>query len=101
MDYTSEGWVDATALPVAGTYTVRIDPQGWQTGSVDMSLYDATLITGPITAGGQAIPVSLNNPGQNGNQPKDGSGQQPGAGGQPGEGSQPGGSQMAGNGSGC
>jgi pimeloyl-ACP methyl ester carboxylesterase len=56
--------VDVT-LPVAGTYTILVDPDGSQTGSTTVTLYNVTDVTGTITPGGAAVPVSITIPGQN------------------------------------
>jgi len=56
--------VDVT-LPVAGTYTILVDPDGSQTGSTTVNLYTVTDVTGTITPGGAAVPVSITIPGQN------------------------------------
>jgi hypothetical protein len=53
-------------LPVAGTYTVTIDPQSSTTGSVTLTLYDVPAdATATMTIGGAAQPVSVGTPGQN------------------------------------
>jgi hypothetical protein len=52
-------------LPVSGTYTVKVDPQGAATGSVDVSLYIVPAdVTGALTAG-VLKNVSITTPGQN------------------------------------
>ncbi len=56
---------DAVTLPVTGTYTIRVDPSGTQTGSLRVTLYDATEVTGTIEPGGPPVTVSLPSPGQN------------------------------------
>ena len=53
-------------LPVAGTYTITVDPQGAATGSATLTLYDVPPdVTGSVTAGGGPQPISLGTPGQN------------------------------------
>jgi large repetitive protein len=37
---TSTGWIDATSLPISGTYTVLVDPVGAATGISNVTLYD-------------------------------------------------------------
>ena len=64
---SSGGFVDTRVLPVTGTYTILVDPQGTNIGSVTLTLYDVPAdITGPIVAGGSAVTVTTNTPGQNG-----------------------------------
>jgi hypothetical protein len=58
------GFIDGTALPVTGTYTMLLEP-GSTTGSVTLALYDASDATGTITAGGSAVTASTSIPGQN------------------------------------
>jgi YD repeat-containing protein len=45
------GFVDATTLPTTGTYTVFLNPQGTATGSATFRLFDASDVTGTLTAG--------------------------------------------------
>ncbi len=55
----SGGFIDTKTLPVNGTYTILLNPQGAAAGSVTLTLYDVPpQLTGTITAGG--APVSLN-----------------------------------------
>jgi hypothetical protein len=62
----SSGFIDATSLPAAATYTVLVDPVGTATGSVTLTLYDVPPdITGPIVPGGAAVPLAFATPGQN------------------------------------
>jgi pimeloyl-ACP methyl ester carboxylesterase len=62
---TSTGsYIDTQTLPVAGTYTILLDPAGTQTGAMTVNLYDASDVTGTITAGGAAVTKSTTNPGQ-------------------------------------
>ncbi|MGH7265095.1 MAG: IPT/TIG domain-containing protein [Candidatus Rokuibacteriota bacterium] len=62
---TSGGFLDTTTLPTTGTYTVLVDPGGASTGNITLTLYDVVDVTGAITPGGAAVPVSLTTPGQN------------------------------------
>jgi YD repeat-containing protein len=48
---SSTGFLDSQTLPTAGTYTVRVDPQGTTTGSVTVLLNTFADVTGTITAG--------------------------------------------------
>src|SRR6185312_9161974 len=45
------GFMDSITLPVTGTYTVLVNPQGTTTGSVTVLLNTFTDITGTISAG--------------------------------------------------
>jgi len=61
------GFIDATTLPAAGTYTILIDPSGTATGSLTLTLYDVPAdVTGTLTAGGSAVTATTTTPGQNG-----------------------------------
>jgi hypothetical protein len=63
---TSGGFIDTQTLPVTGTYTILVDPQGTNTGSVTLTLYDVPAdITGSITAGGPAVTITTTTVGQN------------------------------------
>lgn len=62
---TSGGFIDAVTLPVAGTYTVLVDPSGTSTGNITLTLYDVVDVTGAIAIGGPAVPVAIATPGQN------------------------------------
>jgi pimeloyl-ACP methyl ester carboxylesterase len=63
----SGAFFDATTLPSTGGYTILVDPQGTNTGSVTLSLYDVPDdLSGSITPGGQSATVTLSTPGQNG-----------------------------------
>lgn len=62
----SSGFIDTKVLPVTGTYTILVDPQGTNMGSVTLTLYDVPAdIGGTITATGTAVTVTTNTPGQN------------------------------------
>ena len=64
---TSGGFLDAKALPAAGTYTILLDPQGTATGSATLTLYDVPPdASAPIVAGGAAVTLATSVPGQNG-----------------------------------
>ncbi|MBZ5494423.1 MAG: IPT/TIG domain-containing protein [Acidobacteriia bacterium] len=47
----STGFMDSITLPVTGTYTVLVDPQGTTTGSVTLLLNPFADVTGTITIG--------------------------------------------------
>ena len=64
---SSGGFIDTKVLPVTGTYTIFVDPQGTNTGSVTLTLYDVPAdFTSPIAPGGSSVTVSTTIPGQNG-----------------------------------
>jgi hypothetical protein len=59
------GFVDVRTLPVAGTYTMVIDPQQGAVGSVTVTLYDVPPdATGSIAPGGPAVSIGTTVPGQ-------------------------------------
>jgi len=58
-------FLDATTLPVTGTYTLRVDPFFTHTGSVTLRLYNIIHISGGTAVGGAALPVTTTTPGQN------------------------------------
>jgi hypothetical protein len=58
------GFLDAVTLPVSGTYKLYFDPTGAYTGQMSFTLYNASDVTGTLTAGGAAVPVAINVPGQ-------------------------------------
>lgn len=57
-------YYDTMLLPFDGTYTVVFDPQGSETGNVTFTIVDAVPVTGSITPGGPAVPVSTTVMGQ-------------------------------------
>ncbi len=69
------GFIDATTLPVTGTYRILIDPLTWSTGDLDVKLRFITDFTGSLTLG---TPVSIPLvPGQNARLTFTGAAQQP------------------------
>ncbi len=62
---SANAFLDAVTLPVAGTYTLLLNPYGAYTGSATLTLYGVVDVTGTITPGGASVPVSLTTPGQN------------------------------------
>lgn len=63
---SSGGFIDTRVLPVTGTYTILVDPQSTNKGTVTLTLYDVPAdISGTIDAGGSAVTVTTNTPGQN------------------------------------
>jgi hypothetical protein len=64
--WTTGGFVDTKTVPVSGTYTIVVDPQGVATGAVTLTLYDVPAdLTGTITAGGASVTLTTTTPGQN------------------------------------
>jgi YD repeat-containing protein len=60
------GFFDTQALPVAGTYTILVDPWDMSTGSVTLTLYDVPAdATSTAAVGGSAVTVTTTVPGQN------------------------------------
>jgi|GEM_PF-1424698 len=63
---TSGGFIDSVTLPVAGTYTVVVDPQGADAGSMTLQLYDVPAdANGTLTVGGGGVTLTVTVPGQN------------------------------------
>jgi hypothetical protein len=63
---TTGGFVDTKGLPVSGTYTLVLDPQGMDTGSATATLYDVPPdVAASLTVGGSPVNVWLGTPGQN------------------------------------
>ena len=60
----STGFMDSITLPVTGTYTVLVDPQGTTTGSVTILLNTFADITGTISIG-TSLTTTTTVPGQN------------------------------------
>jgi RHS repeat-associated protein len=61
-------FIDATALPVDGTYTIVVDPSGSATGSITLTVYDVPPdITGTVIPNqtGSQVTASISTPGQN------------------------------------
>jgi subtilisin family serine protease len=60
------GIVDTVRLPSTGTYSVVVDPQGMDSGSVTLQAYNVPEdVTGSISPGGAPVSVSVGSPGQN------------------------------------
>ena len=62
---TSGGFLEIPYLPIAGTYTILVDPSGTSTGNVSLTLNDATDATNTITPGGSAVVITTTVAGQN------------------------------------
>jgi hypothetical protein len=57
-------FIEPTALPVSGNYTVRFDPTGSAIGQGTASLYEVVDITGSISVGGSPVSITTTTPGQ-------------------------------------
>ncbi len=60
----ANSFIDAHTLPVTGTYTLFGNPLREDVGTITFTLYDAADVTGTITPGGSAVPVTISSPGQ-------------------------------------
>jgi YD repeat-containing protein len=60
---TSGGSIDLGVLPVTGTYTIFLDPVSTYTGNITVTV--STELTGTITQGGAAVPITISRVGQN------------------------------------
>ncbi len=59
------GFVDTRTLPTAGSYTILVDPQGSDTGSITLTLNDVPPdVTGTIVLNGPAVTATMATPGQ-------------------------------------
>jgi YD repeat-containing protein len=59
------GFIDVQTLPSTGTYTVFVDPASYVVGGVTLTLYDVPAdVSGTLTVGGDAFPVTITTPGQ-------------------------------------
>jgi YD repeat-containing protein len=59
----SGGSVDLGVLPLTGTYTIFLDPVSTYTGTITVTV--STELTGTITPGGAAVPITISRVGQN------------------------------------
>src|SRR5205085_1390272 len=63
---TSGGFIDVQTLPATGTYTIVVDPQSSDTGSITLTLNDVpTDVSATIAPGGAAVTVTTTVSGQN------------------------------------
>jgi len=51
-------------LPQTGTYTITLAQNQADTGSATFTLFDTTVVSSPITAGGSPVTLQANDPGQ-------------------------------------
>ncbi|HSE15992.1 MAG TPA: IPT/TIG domain-containing protein [Pyrinomonadaceae bacterium] len=64
---TTGGFIDVQTLATTGTYTIVVDPQNADTGSMTLTLFSVPAdTTGTVTIGGAAVNVTITTPGQNG-----------------------------------
>ena len=62
---SSSAFFDTTTLPVDGSYTILVDPQGTNVGSATLTLYNVPAnVTGSITPNGSPVTVTTTTPGQ-------------------------------------
>jgi YD repeat-containing protein len=57
------GSIDLAVLPLTGTYTIVFDPVSTYTGNISVTV--STELTGTITPGGAAVPITISRVGQN------------------------------------
>jgi subtilisin family serine protease len=63
---TAGVYFNAKPLPLTGTYTLVIDPNGSATGSLTAQVWNLPPdVTGPLTVNGAGLPITLGSPGQN------------------------------------
>lgn len=68
QNYAGAGFFDIFTIPADGTYLARVDPtDGGMMSNMTLTVHDVPAdTTGTITAGGSAVTVTNNHPGQNG-----------------------------------
>lgn len=63
---TSSGFIDRFVLPVTGTYVVKFDPEGTNTGSAGLQVFTVPADPAPeVIPGGDPVVVTTTIPGQN------------------------------------
>ena len=62
---TAGTFIDAVKLPVAGTYSLLVDPAGSAVGQVSVRVFDAAAIEGSLAPGGDVVTTTTSVPGQN------------------------------------
>jgi hypothetical protein len=69
MSYTGNGFMSVTTLPATGTYDLAVNPNGINTGSLKLTAYNATAVTGSTTptSGGESKTITTSVPGQSAN----------------------------------
>jgi YD repeat-containing protein len=64
--FFSSGFVEPLRLPMTGTYTIMVDPENTNTGSMPITLYDVPAdLSGSITIGGSPVSIATAIAGQN------------------------------------
>ena len=58
-------FIDGEVLPATGTYTITVDPESKNSGSITLTLYDNPEVVGTISIGGAAVDVTISALGQN------------------------------------
>jgi YD repeat-containing protein len=58
-------FIDTQTLPLTGTYTFLVDPDGSNTGSMSLTLHNVTHLTNPIEIDGSQVATTITTPGQN------------------------------------
>jgi len=60
-------FLEPVTVGSTGTHTLKVDPNGANSGTTTLNLHDVPAdTTGTVTVGGSAVPVTLSTPGQNG-----------------------------------
>ena len=64
--FSSNGFMESVVFPTTGTYTLNVKPNGLNTGSLKLTAYNSTAVTGSITptTGGESKTVTTSVPGQ-------------------------------------
>ncbi len=64
--FNRDGFMKAVKFPTTGSYTLVVNPNGSNTGSLKLTAYNATAVTGSITptSGGESKTVTTTVPGQ-------------------------------------
>jgi RHS repeat-associated protein len=67
--FTGNGFMETVRFPTTGAYTLVVNPNGVNTGSLKLTAYNATAVTGSITptSGGESKTVTTTVPGQSAN----------------------------------
>jgi hypothetical protein len=60
-----QGFLERTVLPLAGEYTIDLNPYSSNTGTVTSTLYTFVDVTGTLTINGASVLVDITVPGQN------------------------------------
>jgi RHS repeat-associated protein len=65
-EFTGNGFMESVVFPTTGTYTLVVYPYGLNTGSLKLTAYNSSAVTGSITpsSGGESKTVTTSVPGQ-------------------------------------